>query len=572
MRKLKFNSYKLLLAVIDAGILNFSMFFSFLIRFDGLIPSGYLNSYLLTALPVTLANLMVFFLFGLYSQIWAYASIAALLSIVYAVSIGSALGFAISFFSGTLRYPYTVAVIAWLLNLLLIGGSRFIWRVTREKILPDTKSNGRQKKVLIVGAGDAGESILREMIRAKNCYHPVGLIDDNPAKKGMSIHGIRVLGRREEIPALVKKKKINEVIIAMPAASGAEIKKIVSACQQAGVKYKTLPPIYELIDGKVSINHIRDVNEEDLLNREPIKFDFDEIKPGFEGKTVLVTGAGGSIGSEICRQVSKCNPRQLLLLGQGENSIYHIDLELQESTPSFELTPIIANVQDRQRIDQIVRTYRPDMVFHAAAYKHVWLMERNPEEAYKNNVVGTRNVAEACLTYGVDRFVLISSDKAVKPTSVMGISKRQAERLILHLQGKGKTKFLATRFGNVMNSRGSVIPLFKRQIARGGPITVTDPGVVRFFMTIPEAVQLVLRAALMGKGGEIFVLDMGEPLRIADLAKELVHLSGLEIDRDIKINYIGLKPGEKMSEKLWSPDEAPRPTTHKYILAVVPNP
>lgn len=571
MRKLKFNSYKVILAVIDAGMLNFSVFFSFLIRFDGLIPHGYLNSYLLTALPATLANLMVFFMFGLYNQIWAYASIAALLSILYAVSIGSALGFAISFFSGTLRYPYTVAVIAWLLNLLFIGGSRFIWRVTREKILSNGGGKEKQKRILIVGAGDAGESILREMIRANNGYHPVGLIDDNPAKKGMSIHGIRVLGRREELPALVKKKKINEVIIAMPAASGAEIRKIVAACQRAGVKYKTLPPIYELIDGKVSISRIREVNEEDLLNREPIKFDFDEIRSGIENKTVLVTGAGGSIGSEICRQVSRCNPKQIILLGQGENSIYHIDLELRESNPTYRITPIIANVQDGNRMDQIIKEYRPEMVFHAAAYKHVWLMEQNPDEAYKNNVLGTNHVAEACLTYGVDRFVLISSDKAVKPTSVMGISKRQAERLILHLQGKGKTKFMATRFGNVMNSRGSVIPLFKRQIARGGPITVTDPRVVRFFMTIPEAVQLVIRAALMGKGGEIFVLDMGEPIKIVDLAKELVHLSGLELGKDIQIKFTGLKPGEKLAEELFFPGEELLPTAHKNILAVRSN-
>jgi FlaA1/EpsC-like NDP-sugar epimerase len=567
MKKLKFNTYKLLLGFIDAGIINFSAFLAFIIRFDGSIPPGYLNSYLLTALPVTLIFLTVFFVFGLYNQIWTYASISALLSIIYAVSIGSTLAFAFSFFMGGIRYPYSVVIISWLLNLLLIGGSRFIWRISREKIFGAKIGNG-QVKVLIVGAGDAGEMILRDILRAKSGYHPVGLVDDNPTKIGMRIHGVEVLGRSKDIPALVKEMKASEVIIALPTASGEKIRKIVSICQKAKVKSKTLPPIYELIDGKVSINSIREVNEEDLLNREPIKFNFEEIQSSLEGKIILVTGAGGSIGSELCRQISKCSPRQLILLGHGENSIYHIDIELREDEPNYELIPVIANVQDKDRIEEVMERFRPDIVFHAAAYKHVWLMEQNPEEAYKNNVLGTKNVAEASLKYEVDLFVLISTDKAVNPVSVMGTSKREAELLILGLQDKGKTKFMATRFGNVMNSRGSVIPLFKRQIALGKSLTVTDPNVVRFFMTIPEAVQLVIRSALMGKGGEIFVLDMGEPIKIVNLAKELVSLSGMELNKDVEIQFTGLKPGEKLTEQLSYEDEELQPTSNKNILVV----
>jgi FlaA1/EpsC-like NDP-sugar epimerase len=570
MQKLKLNPYRLLLGLIDAGIVNASAFLAFLIRFDSVIPAGYLSRYFEVTLPVTLINLAVFFLFGLYSQIWAYASIDALLSIIYAVSIGSMLGFAFTFFTGELHYPYSMVIISWLLNLLLIGGSRFLWRIAREKIFSNGRPGESRKKVLIVGAGDAGESILREMLRTRNGYHPVGLVDDNSQKRGMSIHGIRVLGSRADIPEIVKSKEVAEVIIAIPTASGAEIRKIVSICERAGVRYKTLPPVYELIDGKVSVSHIREVNEEDLLNREPIKFDFEEIRSELEGMTILVTGAGGSIGSELCRQVSRCSPGKLILLGQGENSIYHIDLELRESGSDCRTFPVIANVRDRQRIEETMRSYQPDIVFHAAAYKHVWLMEQNPDEAYQNNVIGTKILAEACLRHGVDRFVLISTDKAVNPTSVMGRSKREAELLILGLQGRGRTRFMATRFGNVMNSRGSVIPLFRRQIAQRRPLTVTDPKVVRFFMTIPEAVQLVIRAALMGKGGEIFVLDMGEPVKIMDLAKELVHLSGLELDKDIRIQFTGLKPGEKLSEELSFPEEELLPTSNKHILAVRP--
>lgn len=569
--KLKFKSHKLLLVCIDAVILNMAVFLALLIRFDGFVPLYYLKLALWLAVPVTLINLAVFSRFGLYHRIWIYASINALLSIIFAVSIGSLLAFIFASFLSGLRYPHSVALISWLLNLVLIGGSRFVWRIAREKVFPVTKSESGKNRVLIVGAGDAGESILREMQRRQSKYYPAGLIDDNPGKVGMFLRGVEVLGGREDIPEIVRRKNVDEVIIAIPSASGAAIREIVSFCKQAKVKYKTLPYLYELIDGRVSLDHVRAVKEEDLLNREPIKFDFEEIKPGLEGKVILVTGAGGSIGSELCRQISKCSPKQLILLGQGENSIYHINLELREGNPDFELTPVIANVRDRNRIEEIMEKFRPQVVFHAAAYKHVGLMEQNPEEAYQNNVLGTKIVAEASLKFNVDRFVLISTDKAVNPASVMGRSKREAEKIVLSLQGGGRTKFMVTRFGNVMNSRGSVIPLFKRQIAQRKPLTVTHPDVLRFFMTIPEAVQLVIRAAVMGEGGEIFVLDMGEPKRIVDLAKELIYLSGLELGKDIQIEFTSLKAGEKLFEELWSKDEKPLPTSNKHILVVKPN-
>ncbi|MFH1577327.1 MAG: nucleoside-diphosphate sugar epimerase/dehydratase [Candidatus Margulisiibacteriota bacterium] len=567
--KLRFDRFKLLLVLLDALIINCSFLFAFFIRFDGQIPFEYLQSYLLAAVPITIINISIFYLFGLYGQIWAYASINALLSIAYAVSLGSVLGFVISYLTGLLRFPYSVLVIAWLFKLLLVGGSRFIWRIWRETIFTGIQSDSGKKRVLILGAGDAGETILREMIRGQTEYLPIGLLDDDAAKKGLAIHGIKVLGSRADIPRLAKKEKIKEVIITMPSASGKEIDGIIRICRQAGVKYKTLPPIYELIDGNVSISNIRELREEDLLGRKPIKFDLDEVKPGLEGKVVVVTGAGGSIGSELCRQISYCNPRKLILLGQGESSIYQIDLELREKKPSYELIPVIANIRDEGRIDEILSKFLPEIVFHAAAYKHVSLMEQNPAEAYKNNVWGTKVVAEAALKYGVGHFVLISTDKAVQPVSEMGRTKRDAERLVLGLQGKGKTKFMVTRFGNVMNSRGSVIPLFKRQIAQGRSLTVTHPDVVRFFMTIPEAVQLVLRAAMIGEGGEIFVLDIGEPKKISDLAKELVMLSGLEPGKDVPLEFVGLKPGEKMTESLFDIYEEVSNTSHKHILKVV---
>lgn len=565
---MKFKNYKFLLVGIDAILLNIAIVLALLIRFEGVVPIVYFKEVLWFAAPITFMNLAIFSIFSLYHRIWIYASINALISVFFAVSIGALLSFIFTTFIVNSPYPFSVIFISWLLNLVFIGGSRFMWRILRENIIFGKKSKIRENRVLIVGAGDAGESILREMMRSQNNYLPVGFIDDNPNKIGMFLRGIKIMGGCEDIPRIVKKHNIHEVIIAIPSVLGDKLKKIINFCQQAQVRYKTLPPLYEIFDGKASIDNIREVKEEDLLNREIINFDFDEIKPAFEGKIILVTGAGGSIGSELCRQLFKCDPKQLILLGQGENSIYHINLELCENASSCEVIPMIANIRDGERINEIMEKFRPQIVFHAAAYKHLNLMEYNPKEAYKNNVIGTKNIVEASLKFGIERFVLISTDKAVNPICVMGQTKRQAEEVVLSYKNQKTTKFMITRFGNVMNSRGSVIPLFKRQIAQKKPLTITHPEVTRFFMTIPEAVQLVIRAAIMGEGGQIFVLDMGEQKKIVDLAKDLINLSGFEFDKDIKIEYTGLKKGEKLVEELWSKEEKPFPTTNKHVLVI----
>lgn len=569
---MKVNYSRILLGLIDAGIVILSPMLSFAIRFDGVIPIGYLRACLLAALPLSLINLIFFYLFGLYNQIWSYASIDALLSVVYAVSCGALGGMVYLLFAGGSRFPYSVVILAWMINLLLIGGSRFVWRIVREKVFRKSNGNGGSKRVIIYGAGDAGEAILREMQRRGDAgYKPVCFVDDDINKKGMKIHGVRVLGVREDLQKLIKPKKVDEVIIAIPSASGSTIKSITEECKKANVKCKTLPPIYDLFNGKVGIKDIRDVDVEDLLGREQVKFDLEDIRKGIEGKVVLITGAGGSIGSELSRQIALCAPGRLVLVGHGENSIYHIDLEMHEKFSDLEVQSIIGNVRDRDKMFKIMQTHRPDFVFHAAAYKHVHLMEAHPDEAILNNVYGTKNVAEAAIDAGVEKFILISTDKAVNPKGVMGYSKRLAELIVLGLQGKGRTKFIVTRFGNVLGSRGSVIPLFKRQIKKGGPLTVTHPDVVRFFMTIPEAVHLVIRAALMGRGGEVFVLDMGEPMKIADLAKELITLSGREVDKDIKIEFTGLRPGEKLFEELAGKKERLEGTSHKKIYVAKPS-
>ena len=565
---MRINYYRVLLGFIDIALVNIAFLLAFIVRFEGAVPAFYYNAYRQAALPITFINLSFFYSFGLYKQIWAYASINALVSIIDAVSCGALFSAVYLWvFAGSI-IPYSVIMIAALMKLVLVGGSRFAWRVAREKMTGE--GHAKKKTALVFGAGNAGESIVREMLRSNGSseYSPAGFIDDDRAKIGMEIHGIRVLGGRRDIPDLAKKKKIDEVILAIPSASGDVIRDIVNICKRVGIKSKTLPAIYELINGSVSVKQLREINEEDLLKRKPVKFDANEAEKEFKGRVVLVTGAGGSIGSELCRQLARCSPKKIVLLGQGENSIYNIDMELKEIFRDIEIVPVIANIRDREKINKVMNEHRPSVVFHAAAYKHVRMMEKNPDEAYVNNVTGTKNIAEACRESDVEKFVLISTDKAVDPTSVMGQTKRQAEQLVLGLRGTGKTRFIVTRFGNVMNSRGSVIPLFKKQIAEGKPVTVTHPDVVRFFMTIPEAVQLVIRAALMGEGGEIFVLDMGEPVKILDLAREMITLSGLEPGKDIPIKFIGLKPGEKLTENLTAPDEEIFKTSHEKIWKV----
>jgi len=418
-----------------------------------------------------------------------------------------------------------------------------------------------------MGAGDAGAMIVREMQANPGLgFVPVGLLDDDRAKVGMTIHGVVVQGTRDDIPRLVREEQIDEVVIAMPTAPGRAIRDVVSICQQAGVACKTMPGIYELISGRVSIRQVREVRIEDLLRREPVQMDGVEAGRYLTDAVVLITGAGGSIGAELCRQIAVYRPRQLLLLGHGENSIYHVALELRERFPRLTAQPLIADVRDYEQLIAIFTRYKPEVVFHAAAHKHVPLMETNVAEAVMNNVFGTRCLLQASEASGVVRFVLVSTDKAVNPVNVMGATKRIAELLVQDVARRTGRAYVDVRFGNVLGSRGSVVPLFQRQIAAGGPVTVTHPEMRRFFMTIPEAVQLIIQAAALGQGDEIFVLDMGEPVRMVDLAAELIRLSGLEPGRDVEIVFTSPRPGEKMSEALFANGEEPRPTQHEGIL------
>lgn len=449
---------------------------------------------------------------------------------------------------------YRLLVVTWMLHMLLIGGSRFCWRIISNSHKQEVDD---KKRTLIVGAGSAGTMVARQLLNNHYCeLKPVAFIDDDEKKHQLDILGIPVLGGREIIEKAVKNLAIETIVIAIPSLGKKELNKIVQACVNTGKKTQTIPKLEDIMTGKVSVNHFRDVQVEDLLGREPVQLDTEKISEFIEGKIVLITGAGGSIGSEICRQICKFTPKKLILLGHGENSIYTILLELKEMYryKEIEFVAEIADIQDGDKMLTIMSKHHPNVVYHAAAHKHVPLMESNPEEAVKNNIIGTLNVANAAKWSHVDEFVMISTDKAVNPTSVMGASKRLAEILIQNLNLESETKFVAVRFGNVLGSRGSVIPLFKRQIQQGGPVTVTHPEMVRYFMTIPEASRLVIQAGALANGGEIFVLDMGEPVKIVELAMNLIRLSGNSVE-EIGIEFTGMRPGEKLYEELLNPNE-----------------
>ncbi|SHH29306.1 polysaccharide biosynthesis protein [Desulfosporosinus lacus] len=574
-----FRKRTLILMLIDALLINLAAFGSFYLRFEEGIPLDYYQTYYHTAIGGTILYLVVFYVFGLYNRLWQYASTGELLSIVYAVSVGTGGTVAAVYFYGlsnadTLSYvrmPHTAAVLLWLAMVFLIGGSRFIWRILQENTL-DRHVPGSQKQVLIVGAGDAGVLAARELKnRNYRDGRPVGFIDDNHSKQKLQLLGIPVLGTRIDIARIVKGHNVDEVIIAMPSASGESVREIVQICEESGVILKIMPGVYDIISGDINVNPIRQVQVEDLLGRDPVSVDLEEVAGYVAGETVFITGAGGSIGSEICRQIARFNPGKLVLLGHGENSIFDIEQELRVEHPGIDYITEILDIKDREKVFLIFNRYKPGVVFHAAAHKHVPLMERNPEEALKNNVVGTQNLAEAADQVKVKTFVSISTDKAVNPTSVMGATKRTAEMLIQSLDLRSQTKFVAVRFGNVLGSRGSVIPTFKRQIAQGGPVTVTHPDMVRYFMTIPEAAQLVIQAGAMGRGGEIFILDMGKPVKIVDLAKDLIRLSGFQPDVDIKIQFTGIRPGEKLFEELLTAEEGVTSTKHSRIFVAKPN-
>ncbi len=557
------------LLAIDAILINISYILSLYIRFEGDIVGKQFTSYFLKyrehLLYITAIKLLVFFFLKLYRPVWKYASIEELMTIVMASILSNA---AVLSYMVVRRdmLPRSIYILVALLDMFLIGGVRFSFRAF-STMGGNLLSHTRHKSVMIIGGGDAGALVIREYKNHTQLNsRPVAIIDDNNDKQGQMINGVPVVGNRDDIVAKAKKLKIDEIIIAIPSASRREIKDIVEIAKETKCKLKIVPGMFELIDGKVSIKNIRDVDIEDLLGRDPIKVDLEEISSYLTDKVVLVTGGGGSIGSELCRQISRFSPRRLIVLDIYENNAYDIQNELLRLHKDLDLKTYIASVRDRERIFELMARERPDVVFHAAAHKHVPLMEFSPKEALKNNVFGTLNLAEASSTYKVDRFVMISTDKAVNPTNIMGASKRICEMIVQSIDRVSQTDFVAVRFGNVLGSNGSVIPLFKKQIAEGGPVTVTHEEVIRYFMTIPEAVQLVIQAGAMATGGEIFILDMGEPVKILNLAKDLIRLSGFEPDIDIPIEITGLRPGEKLFEELLMDEEGISSTKHHKIF------
>jgi FlaA1/EpsC-like NDP-sugar epimerase len=501
----------------------------------------------LSSITLLVSHHLFAFIYRLYHKAWEYASIGEMVAIIKAVTFSIAVTGVVQLIINGNVY-IRVLGITWMLHIIFIGGSRFSWRMYRDRYM---KSKQTKKRALIIGAGSAGTMLVRQLLKSNDTeLEPVAFVDDDSKKQKLQIYGVTVSGETKDIPELVEKHSIDNIIIAIPSLNKHEIQKIYQECSKTKVKTQIMPMIEDIVSGKVSVNQFREVEVEDLLGRDPVELDIQSISKKISGKTILVTGAGGSIGSEICRQVCKFNPKKVVLLGHGENSIYQIDMELRNQYKNeFEIVPVIADVQDRFRIFEVMEEHQPDVVYHAAAHKHVPLMEYNPKEAVKNNVIGTKNVAEAADTFGIGTFVLVSSDKAVNPTNVMGSTKRIAEMVIQNLDKDSKTKFVAVRFGNVLGSRGSVIPLFKKQIQAGGPVTVTHPDMTRYFMTIPEASRLVMQAGALARGGEIFVLDMGEPVKIVDLAKNLIRLSGYT-EEEIGISFAGIRPGEKMFEEL----------------------
>ena len=517
---------------------------------------------------------LVYYTFGLYRRVWMYASIAELKLIVFAVSFASALMFgAISIIQVLQVFPEFsrgAVLIDYILSLVAVGGLRFSLRLISESQSQIRNNHTRARRVLVAGAGDAGALVVREMQKNPQVsLSPVCFIDDDPAKQHQEIHGIRVVGSLKDLPHIVDLYHIDEVIIAIPSAPGQVVRTLADLCRQKGVSFRTMPGLHELIGGKVSVSRLREVDIADLLRRQPTQIDNELVGINLTNKRVLVTGAGGSIGRELCRQIARWVPAELILLGHGENSLFETLIELDENYPSLSTHAVLADIRDQERLQMLFKNFRPQVIFHAAAHKHVPLMENNIEEAVTNNVLGTRNVVETALANGVDRLVLISTDKAVRPSSVMGATKRLAEMIVLEAAKRNAKAFSVVRFGNVLGSRGSIVPLFKRQIARGGPITITHPDMKRYFMTIPEAVHLVLQAFAMGKGGEAFVLNMGEQVRILDLAEDLIRLSGLEPGKDIEITFTGIRPGEKLSEALWDEGADYQPTEHPDILRLL---
>jgi FlaA1/EpsC-like NDP-sugar epimerase len=545
-----------------------SFYASFLLRFEFGIPHAYLvqvPAWLVTLLVVRAAAHGTL---GLFHGLWRYSGSRDLIALVKAATISTAIFALVVMFVGPKGLPRAVVVMDCIGSIVVVGGVRFSIRALREIAVQVAKPppEGR-RRLLIVGAGDAGEMLMREIVRTHaSRYEVIGFVDDNTLKVGERIHGVEVLGPIVDTARLVKDNDVDEVIIAIPSASGKEMRQLVDLCSGTGAHIRTLPGMDKLIDGRVTVNQLQAVKIEDLLGRDPVVLDNDAINGFVRSRVVLVTGAGGSIGSELCKQVARFGPRKIVLVEQAENNLFHIHRALVREFPDVLVTPCIADICDTKRLETIFVSQRPHVVFHAAAHKHVPMMEENPGEAIKNNVFGTKKVADLSTQHGVEKFVMVSTDKAVNPTSIMGVSKRTAEIYVQALSQRSKTQFVTVRFGNVLGSAGSVIPLFQEQIATGGPVHVTHPDMKRYFMTIPEACQLIMQAGAMGVGGEIFVLDMGDPVKIVDLARDLIKLSGLVPGEDIEIKFTGIRPGEKLFEELSTTEEHADKTKHPKIF------
>ena len=554
---------------IEAVVVAAAAVIAFFVRFPTEVAAQNLADFWwLIPLSVGL-RIALFWMFGLYGWVWYFMGVREVLSIAAAVSAGSVALVAIALAITRFAFPETLLIVEWLIVMALVCGERLSIRLWREH-------NGRQaslveretkRRLLVVGAGDAAEIITREIgNRPSLGYQLVGYADDDSRKLGQTVHGVTVLGTTQDIPDLVSKHNVNEIIIAIPSASGQSMRSIVDQCERALVKFKTLPALHEMIDGRMTFSRIREVEVEDLLRREPYRPDLNGIGSYIKGSRVLVTGAAGSIGSELCRQIATFDPAQLIMFDINENGLHELELEMNQQLPNLEMATVIGNVRSREKADAMMGLYHPDIIFHAAAHKHVPMMEKNPDEAVLNNILGTKVWVEAADRHGVERFVFVSTDKAVNPTSVMGATKRVAGMMVQCKSRESRTKFVVVRFGNVLGSNGSVVPLFKKQIARGGPVTVTHPDMVRYFMTIGEAARLIIEAGALGDGGEVFVLDMGQPVKIMDLARDMIKLSGLKEGEDIRIEFIGIRPGEKLYEEPLTQIEGTTATRHEGIF------
>ncbi len=561
---------------VDAALVTTAYILAYILRFEGSIPQ-YQISNLQKTLPFLIPiKLIVFYFFQMYKGMWRYTSILDIKNVFLASTASSIILLMTTIYAYQfLGFSRSIFIIDWGLTIFFVGGIRIGIRLTLTNhasslwtISPYRKSwDSSAKKLLIIGAGGAGEKVLRELLdNAGVCLNPVGFLDDAREKLGKSIHGVPVVGSLDQIDEIPL--EYDEILIAIPSARGEQMRRIIDACERTGKRFRTVPSMGELIEGKVSVNAIREVTLEDLVGRDEVHLDQEKISQFLSQKRILVTGAGGSIGSELVRQISRFNPRSIALMDFSEFNLFKIEMECRQRFSHLEIFPCLGDIRDPETVNSLFSKFSPQIVFHAAAYKHVPIQEAHPREACMTNVLGTKNLVEASLKTGVDRFVLVSTDKAVRPANVMGATKRLAEMLADSMNGKSNTRFMSVRFGNVIRSSGSVIPLFQEQIARGGPVTVTHPEITRYFMTIPEAAQLILQTGAMGEGGEIFILEMGKPIRILDMARDLIRLQGYEPEKDIPIQFIGLRPGEKLYEELITEGEGIVSTSHEKIMVL----